>query len=97
MTRFSVLVTVSYFLAAVSFLLIPILQMLAGPNDVPEGGWPIFLVIWIGWAWLATFFLAGYRHRFRALWLAIGTPFALYFPVLFVAMMTHCRFYGACV
>jgi hypothetical protein len=48
--------------------------------------------------WLITFMIAAYRFRRKALWLLIGAPLALYWPVwLVINGIPECYWLGNCV
>jgi hypothetical protein len=67
----------------------------AGPNDVPTSE-ILSLCIKIGWLWLATFVVAVVAYRRRALWLIVGAPFVLFWPVMWIFVARACSLLGTC-
>jgi hypothetical protein len=67
----------------------------AGPNDVPTGN-SIALSVWLGWIWIATFLGSLFFEKWRALWLLILAPFALYWPAMWIFVGHACDLLGRC-
>ena len=55
----------------------------------------VTLSIWLGWLWIGTFVTALYFWRWRALWLLLAAPFALYWPAMWIFVAHACDLLGS--
>ncbi len=67
----------------------------APPGYVPDGN-TITISIWLGWLWIAIFIGAVCFVRWRALWLLLVAPFALYWPSMWIFVGRACDLFGRC-
>ena len=67
----------------------------APPGYVPDGQ-NIEISIWLGWAWIAIFVGALAFLRWRALWLLLVAPLALYWPAMWIFVAHGCDLLGRC-
>ena len=89
----------SYAVAAFTFALPPVLFYLGNkgwftllyPESVIFSG-DVLLIVW-----LAIFGVAFYKYRWRSVWLVIGAPLALLWPVWLGAVLWSCFSGGACL
>jgi len=96
MTRPSGWIIGSIVAAAVAFWCGPLRFIVyAGPNDVPDGQ-SIAFSIWFGWIWIAIFLGCLFFAKWRALWLLILAPFALYWPAMWIFVGHACDLLGRC-
>jgi hypothetical protein len=63
--------------------------------DVPDGQ-SIALSIRLGWIWIAIFLGSLFFAKWRALWLLILAPFALYWPAMWIFVAHACDLLGRC-
>jgi hypothetical protein len=64
-------------------------------NDIPD---PIIIsaAICLGWLWIAVFAAALWFVGRRALWLLLGAPLALAWPILWIFVAHACSLVGKC-
>jgi hypothetical protein len=67
----------------------------AGGGTIPTASAVAFSV-WLGWTWIATFVVAFWFARWRALWLLFLPPFALVWPAMWVFYGHACDLFGRC-
>jgi hypothetical protein len=67
----------------------------AGPGDVPTSH-AVALSVWLGWIWIAIFLGSLFFAKWRALWLPILAPFALYWPAMWIFVGHACDLLGRC-
>ena len=94
MSRFGLLLALSFGVAAVGFWIGPgRFLAYAGPNDVPDA-WLISICIYVAWAWIALIFVLLARFKWRALWALIGAPAVLFWPYMWVVYAGACHPWG---
>jgi hypothetical protein len=54
------------------------------------------ICIRIGWLWLAIFAATLGAYRARGLWVIVGAPFALFWPIMWIFVARYCSLLGAC-
>jgi len=65
-------------------------------NDVPDAN-VLSAAIWLGWLWIAIFAAALFFIGRRSLWLLLGAPFALGWPILWIFVAHACSITGNCL
>jgi hypothetical protein len=90
------LIVVSIAVAAVAFLWGPLRWFLyAGSNDIPDS-YNLARSVWLGWTWIGTFGTTLLICKWRALWLLLAAPFALYWPAMWIFIGHACDMVGHC-
>jgi hypothetical protein len=82
--------------AAVAFYWGPLRWLLYAPPGYVPDGYMVTISIWLAWIWIAIFIGAVAFARWRALWLVLVAPFALYWPAMWIFVGRACDFLGRC-
>jgi hypothetical protein len=96
MQRFGLWIFASAAIAGFAFAIGPLRWILSDRgNDVPLAD-SLFVSVWVGWIWIATFVGAIWTARWKALWLLLAAPFALYWPMMWIFVAGACNILGNC-
>lgn len=74
----------------------PLRFILYAPSGYVPDSPALEVSVWLGWAWIAIFVAALYFVRWRALWLLLLAPFALYWPAMWIFVGHGCDLLGRC-
>lgn len=82
--------------AAVAFYWGPLRFIIYAPPGYLPDDEALTVSVWLGWLWIAIFVGALYFARWRALWLLLAAPFALYWPAMWIFVGHACDLLGRC-